>query len=60
MAQVTDAPAAEWWEEARRFREELRRKYGTLPDSGKEISDMRAERTEYLSQRHAVAEPLCR
>jgi antitoxin FitA len=47
----------DWWADAREFRERLRRKYGALPDSGKEISDMRAERTEYLAERHAAAEP---
>jgi plasmid stability protein len=44
--------AEDWWAEVRRFQEEMRRKYGTFPDSTEEISRMREERSDYLAERH--------
>ena len=48
---------ADLWAEMRRFQEEMRRKYGTFPDSSEEIRQMRDERSDYLTTRHDAAEP---
>jgi plasmid stability protein len=57
LKQVLENRAEDWWEEARKFQEAMRQKYGTLPDSSEEVRRMRDERTEYLAERHDAAKP---
>ncbi len=57
LKETIEAGERDWWERARELREKIKREHGILPDSGKEISDMRAERTAYLAERDAPPQP---
>jgi len=57
LQEVLVESGEDWWERARRLREEIRSVYGILPDSGQSRADMIDELVRRDEERAGAAKP---